>query len=674
MSKSPWLSPLLFLSAFAFALLGLNPSFYMDDSPETLIAASTLGIAHPPGYPLYVIPARLFSLLPLAQIALRVNLFSGLTAALVCLLLFQVLKGRFHVNPLTAFAVSLLWIAGALAYPAALSSKMGIYQLAALGFVSILLCLLSARWRLASFLFGISLAGHWMSMAAYTPGFLLLFPRASQSAGPGARKWIEALSLILLGSSLYLFLPLRGALDPLMNWGYPVHFTDFHHHLSRYVDTNRDFALSAGLWFSQLGHYLKSCYSEFPGLGLLSLLGLWALGRRDRWTAAAIGLSWAGLVGAVCVFSKLSHEKIYLLDDYSISSMFLLLLAAGLGLGAAHSWLEARGKARYFGALVLAFSLILMTYRYFHGRQTHYTYTYDYAANVLRGLPRGGMLLCRGDVLEFPLWYLQMIEGKRRDVAVLGAGSLPMDWYRIHLAKEHPDLKIPFPSHERDKVYISGKIFLWMLQNNPKSDYAFTYAPMPEDGFSTLPISPYGLTLQDSPSNSQKKWDEAKARWLWRNVRLRHFVEDRSLDSRSWDYFLRDYAMARSWTGLYEMNLAGEEEKRSKDPKAADAFYRMSLGHFVWAATWDSRNPLFPFNAGKVLYRLGDFKNGLEWMQKTTLLDPGNPEAFYIGGLMASRTGDRAMAEMLFQRTLALRPGHAGATEALRELTLRPSK
>ena len=72
-------------------------------------------------------------------------------------------------------------------------------------------------------------------MAAYGPGFLFLFWRFFNHKGGGIRRWVEAFLWILVGSSLYLYLPLRGALEPSINWGYPVHFTEFHRHLSRYV-------------------------------------------------------------------------------------------------------------------------------------------------------------------------------------------------------------------------------------------------------------------------------------------------------------------------------------------------------------------------------------------------------------------------------------------------------
>ena len=82
-----------------------------------------------------------------------------------------------------------------------------------------------------------------------------------------------------------------------------------------------------------------------------------------------------------------------------------------------------------------------------------------YALNAWKAVPKNGLLFCKGDVLVFPYWYLQMLEGKHKDISVLGGGDLPIEWYHMFLAKTHPDLKIPFPGHFPGKVYISGYIF-----------------------------------------------------------------------------------------------------------------------------------------------------------------------------------------------------------------------
>ncbi len=59
----------------------LAPSVLTGDSAEFQVLAHEVGIAHTPGYPVYMLLAKLFTLLPLGDIAYRVNLFSAVSAA-----------------------------------------------------------------------------------------------------------------------------------------------------------------------------------------------------------------------------------------------------------------------------------------------------------------------------------------------------------------------------------------------------------------------------------------------------------------------------------------------------------------------------------------------------------------------------------------------------------------
>src|SRR5262249_52402223 len=64
---------------------------YTLDSAELPIGAVTLGFVHSPGYPLYLIIAHLFTLLPFGDVAYRVNLFSALSLALSAPILYCLL-------------------------------------------------------------------------------------------------------------------------------------------------------------------------------------------------------------------------------------------------------------------------------------------------------------------------------------------------------------------------------------------------------------------------------------------------------------------------------------------------------------------------------------------------------------------------------------------------------
>jgi Protein O-mannosyl-transferase TMEM260-like len=60
----------------------LAPTVTLIDSGELIVVAHGLGVAHPPGFPLWTILAHLASLVPVGNVAVRINFASALFAAL----------------------------------------------------------------------------------------------------------------------------------------------------------------------------------------------------------------------------------------------------------------------------------------------------------------------------------------------------------------------------------------------------------------------------------------------------------------------------------------------------------------------------------------------------------------------------------------------------------------
>jgi tetratricopeptide (TPR) repeat protein len=91
-ANSPWSStrPLalaVFIVSLAVYAWTLAPTVTLVDSGELILAARSLGVAHPPGFPLYVLLAHLATLVPIGNIAVRVNFASAVFAALAAAVL-----------------------------------------------------------------------------------------------------------------------------------------------------------------------------------------------------------------------------------------------------------------------------------------------------------------------------------------------------------------------------------------------------------------------------------------------------------------------------------------------------------------------------------------------------------------------------------------------------------
>jgi len=78
---------LVFFAALFVYIWTLAPTVTLVDSGELIVAARFLGVAHPPGFPLYVMLAHLASLIPIGNVAVRINFVSAFFAALACAML-----------------------------------------------------------------------------------------------------------------------------------------------------------------------------------------------------------------------------------------------------------------------------------------------------------------------------------------------------------------------------------------------------------------------------------------------------------------------------------------------------------------------------------------------------------------------------------------------------------
>jgi len=97
---------LIFITTLVVYIVTLAPSVVtlFDDSLEFQLVTYQLGIAHPTGYPLYTMLGKLFTLLPVGNVAYRVNLMSAVfgsaSVALVYLLIRQIIISLPNFPPL----------------------------------------------------------------------------------------------------------------------------------------------------------------------------------------------------------------------------------------------------------------------------------------------------------------------------------------------------------------------------------------------------------------------------------------------------------------------------------------------------------------------------------------------------------------------------------------------
>jgi Protein O-mannosyl-transferase TMEM260-like len=441
------------------------------DSGDLAAAAFTLGIPHPPGYPLFTLLSSIFAHLPTIEPARGVGILAALAGAaavfmLTCAgyaLIASLGENRFAglVPPLAAMGF---------AFAPALWSQATIAEVYTLNllFVSIIL------WAM------ISDNGHRVAIAAAAFGFgmthhlsiLLFAPGAWWALKPGRR---DLRSVLLLGAPLllYIYLPIRAAYYPAVNWGDPSTLDGFW-----WVVTAAPYrAYLFGLPLTDiLGHAAfaaRLLFQQFtpPGVAL-ALWGFFRLMQFRARLAGAMGLSTALVVGYSIIYAT-RDSFIYLLPAFAIALLWLVYGAAdlvslleptpqskarrgqtsgpragagnALGLGArrAGSWLVVIGLAGLvvynvlanFGTMDLAADRKAL----------------DYAKNIIQNAPRDAVIFADGDESLFALvYYRQAIAFNDSGAVIVSQGLLQYDWYYDELGKMMNEVQFAPPEVKSD--------------------------------------------------------------------------------------------------------------------------------------------------------------------------------------------------------------------------------
>jgi len=476
------------------------------DSGELAAVGAGLGIAHPPGYPLYTLLGRLavlvFPFRPIVDASL-LSAASGVVAALLVARTARLIaapgRGRSDGDGIGAgwagrrlfpWTAALLFGTSGVFWAQSVGNEVYALHLvfvAALLHRSIVLLRAESGPRdllLLGWIGGLALAHH-LSIAFLAPAVLAALvvhlarrgdggrpalraaapggpPRVAPTSsappvgGPPSRGGVArgpfpgrlaplALAVLaaLLAWSVVLYLPIRGAQDPRLEWGDPTAWGRFWNHVGGAQYRVWMFE-SAADWTANLRGY----FAGLPGrliwpvliLAVPGLLFLW----RDR-PRAALLLTLVAVVTVLWASSYVIND----LEPYYLPSDLVLSLAAAYGAGRlVPPLLRARRLARSRVAALAAVAgalVLLQTALHFRGADRRgETFIRFHAETVLRGLPERAVLLSRfWDALVSPALYLQEVEGMRRDVAVVDVELLRRSWYFAQLRRWDASLLAP---------------------------------------------------------------------------------------------------------------------------------------------------------------------------------------------------------------------------------------
>jgi hypothetical protein len=430
--------------AFAVPLAIYVASAYHDvmywDIGEMDTVPYILGIAHPPGYPLYTLIGWAFThLVPVGSVAFRMSLLSALAIAGVCWFIFR----------MAGLAAALLFAFGQDAWTHATRAEP--HTFVALAFAALLFYLL--RWVLdgrprdlyaSALAFGLGIAVHPIVLTAL-PGLLAAVVARAHETAP--RTWRNAAAIACVSVAVWFaYLPLRSAyvdahhVDPVArlgisdgafwNYGDPAHGANLATLVTgsdvavgdvRYGFTNPAFTHG-------FVHFIQFALVDLTPLGIvLAVVGLIVFFRRD-FKGAVVACATV-LPSALFAFGFAAESEV---NRYFLPIFILLTVCAGYALRSIR-WRAARITAYVCTGLAIVY--LIVSQSHFFDQPYDDRATSD-AAEIVRATPRDAVIIATW-VIAPPLAYDAYVlhQTGRRTIVASWYGDqidrLPQ-WYVAH--------------------------------------------------------------------------------------------------------------------------------------------------------------------------------------------------------------------------------------------------
>ncbi|XP_019581340.2 protein O-mannosyl-transferase TMEM260 isoform X1 [Rhinolophus sinicus] len=451
--------------------LTLPPSVPGGDSGELITAAHELGVAHPPGYPLFTLVAKLaIKLFPFGSVAYRVNLLCGLFGAGAASFLFFTvfrLSGSYAGGILAAGVFSFSRLTWQWSIAAEVFSLNNL-------FVGLLMALTvhfeeaatakerSKIAKIGAFCCGLSLCNQhtivlyvlciipWILFRLLKEKYALM-----QEISLGS---LLKLSLYFSAGLLpYVYLPISSYINQARwTWGDQTTLLGFLTHFLR--EEYGTFSLAKSEIGSSMSKILLSQVTNMrTELSFnIQALAVWAnicLARKDRQNPSLVWL----FTGMFCIYSLFFAWRANLdiskplfmgvVERFWMQSNAVVAVLAGIGLAALVSESNRVLNTNGLQCLEWLSATLFVIYQIYSNysicdQRTNYVID-KFAKNLLASMPHDAIILLRGDLPGNSLRYMHYCEGLRPDISLVDQEMMTYEWYLPKMAKHLPGVNFP---------------------------------------------------------------------------------------------------------------------------------------------------------------------------------------------------------------------------------------
>jgi Protein O-mannosyl-transferase TMEM260-like len=407
--SAPVVAAVIALVVYARTLL---PGIAFGDWGEMQTVPHVLGVAHPTGYPTYVLLAWFAELLPIGSVAWRANLLSAVLVSAAVGVTVLILQ-RLEVGAVIAVAAALALGAVRTVWAAATVAEVNPLHLLFVALILHRALVWEAEHRprdlvLVALLMGLALGNHLLTV--FVAPFVGVFVLWTGRRVLWARPWLLGAAAIagLAGLSVYLYIPVT--LD--------------------------------AVWWLVTGRQFRDQFDFFAASGpqtfIDALPSLWTL-LVGRGTAVLPALGLVGLAvlvltrtafGITCVAILLCHVYVWAnyleLEHYLLVPWLLLAIGAGVAVDAIARTVgellpgpaARRGAIAIAGAIALVLVARLAISNWEASDRSAERGGDAYVAAVMDALPADAAILSIWDS-STPLWHARFVLGERPDVLVV---------------------------------------------------------------------------------------------------------------------------------------------------------------------------------------------------------------------------------------------------------------
>jgi len=505
-----------------------------------------------------------------------------------------------------------------------------------------------------------------------------------------------AIALAVTGLTVQLYLMVRAHLAPAINEADPGSWQNLWLVLSRdqYKPPNPFLTRQASYAVQFSKHFFRYWKDQFD-LGIrpewFSMLLPYALGGlgavmqalrdRRRFLLAATLLFFSSVF--LVFYLNFKADEVRDRDYFFVSGYHFFGLWIGLGVTALARWLRGEPQevdgvrreppgGRLFGlgaaGLMVALSFFPLAHGWYKHDRSDFLVARDYAYNMLQPLEQGAILFTNGDNDTFPLWYLQEVEGIRKDVRVVNLSLLNTHWYIRQIRDSEPRVRVSLTEKEIDSlqgVMLPDGTIVWVkdvmvhhiLEENPERP-TYLAVTVPDEMGLEKRLVMEGLVFRIVAEEGEAERCDIPT--TWRNLR-EVFMYRGLLDEQGY-FDARIYKdenavkLIQNYVAAY-VRLAHAHLRQNEDARAMEALdYAQRI------------NPSFP----GVLYTLGylklereEYADAEKTFRNLILAGDASPEVFRLLAAAVEAQGRPGEIEVIYREAVRRNPDDFDLTRML---------